>query len=151
MIGYELKHDIVTVTKGNEKAIKEGVTAMKEWADPERIKFSTDKNELLEELKKYKSYVRDEGKTYEVEEWWVEENTYDENGEFVEGTDFWKFSEMGFTIYDEDFKPVYASKDFDTIIKLIKQVEYEGYHYYWDNGLTEYTQNNIISNLLEEM
>ena len=94
MKGYELRRNSVEIKKSEAKKIKAGITAMQEWGDPELIKFSYNKEELLEELKKHKTIVREINGGYEVEEWWVEENEYNEDGEFLEGSNFLEFSEM---------------------------------------------------------
>ncbi len=66
--------------------------------DPELIKSFDNKDEAIEELKKYKSDIRELkgnlGTYYEVTEYYIVENTYDEDGDFVEGGDVWEFTEM---------------------------------------------------------
>lgn len=62
------------------------------------------KNELLN----YKSNIRElsgnYGKYYLVEEYYIEENIYDEDGELLEGEGIWEFSKINIELVE---KPSY--------------------------------------------
>lgn len=62
------------------------------------IKPFENKEDALRELKKYQSEIRtiygNAGKGYSVTEYYVEENEYDEDGEWIGGGDVWEFSKM---------------------------------------------------------
>lgn len=72
----------------------EGCTADRNDTNPEVIKTFDDKGEALEELKNYKTSVTDFRSYYLVEEYYVEEQEQDEDGEFVEGGDIWDYSKL---------------------------------------------------------
>ena len=66
--------------------------------EPELIGSFEDKEEALAELRKYESDIRTFrtaiGTMYLVTEFYVEENTYDDDGDFIEGGDIWDYSQM---------------------------------------------------------
>lgn len=90
---YELKSATAEIRKWNQ--IKEGCTL--DDSEPQLIKSFDDKEEALEELKKYETSVRALsdaiGTYYLVEEYYVEENEYDEEG-WISGGDVWAFSNL---------------------------------------------------------
>lgn len=105
MIKYELKRNEREVKYKDRKEIEPGCTLAQADQEPEVIKEFTDKEEALEALKDYQSeVVKYEGvcgSIYKVTEYYVEENEYDEDGEFVEGGDVWDYSTMDFDPTDE--------------------------------------------------
>lgn len=88
----------------NKHEIKRGCTLEQDNQEPEIIQPFADKEEALEELKKYKSEViklsGGAGTYYSVTEYYVEENEYDEDGEWISGGDVWEFAEMEFVRYN---------------------------------------------------
>ena len=72
----------------------EGCTLDKVDNYPEVIKTFDNKDEALEELKKYNTQVTDYRNYLLVEEYYVEEQEQDEDGEFVEGGDIWEYSKL---------------------------------------------------------
>ena len=58
----------------------------------------TDKDDALKELQKYiskiNSFETSNGTCYSVEEYYVEENEYNEDDEWISGGDIWGFSNM---------------------------------------------------------
>lgn len=94
---YELMKNDIEINRRDKDRIAPGCTLDQGDCDPELIKSFDSKEEALEELKKYKSDIRELkgrlGTYYQVTEYYVEENTYDEDG-FVEGGGIWEFSEM---------------------------------------------------------
>lgn len=77
------------------KKVYEGCTVDERDIEPTEIKTFDSKDEALEELKKYDSSVRDYGRYYLVEEYYVEEQERDENGEVIEdGFGIWGYSKL---------------------------------------------------------
>ena len=61
------------------------------------LKTFDKKEDALDALKDFKStfYERDsDGRYYEVTEYYVEENEYDDEGEWISGGDIWKFADF---------------------------------------------------------
>ena len=81
----------------NECEVKkyyEGCTTDRCDTNPEVIKTFDNKDEALEELKKYNTQVTDYRSYLLVEEYYVEEQEQDEDGEFVDGGDIWEYSKL---------------------------------------------------------
>lgn len=94
---YVLKKDSIEVKYKDRKEIAPGVVLSSDNQEPETIKLFDNKEDALKELQKYKSSIAKHtynGTIYVVEEYYVEENTYDEDGEWLEGGDVWEFSQM---------------------------------------------------------
>ena len=76
--------------------IKEGCTMG--YQEPETIKSFDTLEDAKEELKKYQTSIRElsnHGMAYfEIEEYMVEENEYDEDGEWIAGGDIWAITPM---------------------------------------------------------
>ena len=95
---YELKKNTREMSFKERKEICEGCTLDQRDMEPELIGSFEDKEEALAELRKYESDVRTfrtaVGTMYLVTEFYVEENIYDEDGDFVEGGDILDYSKM---------------------------------------------------------
>ena len=95
---FELMKNTIEINWKDKAKITEGCTLDQGDCDPELIKSFDNKDEALEELKNYKSDIRELkgnlGTYFEVTEYYIVENTYDEDGDFVEGGDVWEFSQM---------------------------------------------------------
>lgn len=102
MMRYELRKNTIEIRWKNRDKIMAGCTLEKDDSNPEIIEIFEDKEMDLQELKKYKSEVVElsggAGIYYSVTEYYIEENEYDEDGEWVSGGDIWDFSEMDFKI-----------------------------------------------------
>jgi hypothetical protein len=100
MIQYNLVEESVEIKFSEREKIKTGCTTNQPGDRyPKIIKKFTEKEEALDELKKYKSTVRGDLQNhgisyYLVTEYYVEEIEVDEDGEFVDGGGIWEFSEM---------------------------------------------------------
>lgn len=98
MIKFELKENSREVKYKERFEIAEGCTQFQESSEPVLIKTFDTKEEALEELKNYKSSIREfsanTGTCYEVTEYYVEEAEYDEDGDWIAGGDIWGFSKM---------------------------------------------------------
>ena len=81
----------------NECEVKkycEGCTTDRDDTNPEPLKTFESKNEALKELKNYKTSVTDFKSYCLVEEYYVEEQIQNEDGEFVDGGDIWDYSKL---------------------------------------------------------
>lgn len=94
---YELFKNDIEISLRDKDRIVEGCTLDQGDCDPELIRSFDNKEEALSELQNYKSDIRELkgnlGTYYQVTEYYVQENTYDEDG-FVEGGDVWEFTKM---------------------------------------------------------
>lgn len=109
MVKYELKKDSIEVRYKDRKEIKPGIVLTADNREPELIKTFDNKEEALEELGKYKSSITEytyNGTLYVVEEYYIEENTYDDDDEdeWLSGGDIWSFSKMEIELVE---KPSY--------------------------------------------
>lgn len=109
MVKYELKKDSIEVKYKDRKEIKPGIVLTSDNQEPELVKAFDNKEDALEELRKYKSSIIKHtynGTIFVVEEYYVEENTYDDEDEeeWVSGGDVWEFSKMEIELVE---KPSY--------------------------------------------
>jgi len=103
MTRYELMKNTRMIRYADRLEIKPGCTVDQVDQDPELIASFEPKADALAELGKYKSSVSKSGRLFEVVEYYVEENQYDEDGEFVSGGDIWEFSKMEITVVNESY------------------------------------------------
>lgn len=119
---FEIRKNVAEVRKKSE--IKIGVTLAQDFQEPEVLESFDTKEEALEALKEYKSsYERMDGyhaPYYIVEEVYVEENIYDEDGEWIEGGDVWEFAEDEWTprIKSERMKAGLTQQEFATMFEI---------------------------------
>ena len=95
---FELRKNSIEVSWKNRKTIKEGITTTQDDQYPEIVKSFDNLEDAKNELQKYKSNIRElsggAGKYYLIEEYYIEENTYDKDGEWLEGGDILEFSKI---------------------------------------------------------
>ena len=95
---YELKKNTKEIIYKNRKEISEGCTT--DAPEPEVINSFEKKDDALRELKNFKSEVQrlsgPAGTYFSVTEYCVEENEYDEDGEWIGGGDIWEISKLPF-------------------------------------------------------
>ena len=95
---FELRKNSIEVSWKNRKTIKEGITTTQDDQYPEIVSSFDNLEDAKNELQKYKSNIRElsggAGKYYLIEEYYIEENTYDKDGEWLEGGDIWEFSKI---------------------------------------------------------
>lgn len=110
---YELKWDSVAVNYSDRYKIKAGVTLdLGIDSAPELIYSFDSKDNALKMLKKYKTKFCSRPDGYLVEEYWVEMNEYDEDGELTScWSEFIEFSEMVIEVYDRELAKVVAIFD----------------------------------------
>ena len=82
----------------DKRDIRQGITLEQFDSYPFVMESFTNKEEAFKALEKYKSaYIRlssARGTYYVVIEYYVEENTYSDEGEWLTGGDVWKFAEF---------------------------------------------------------
>jgi hypothetical protein len=104
----------------NRKSIKEGCTTE---GEPELIKSFDTLEEAKEELRKFQTSIRklSNGSLsyFEIEEYMVEENDYDEDGEWESGGDIWEITKMHIEVNE---KPSY-----ETVATFDNYAEAENY------------------------
>ena len=104
----------------NRKSIKEGCTTD---GEPELIKSFDTLEEAKEELRKFQTSIRklSNGSLsyFEIEEYMVEENDYDEDGEWESGGDIWEITKMHIEVNE---KPSY-----ETVATFDNYAEAENY------------------------
>lgn len=93
---YELRRNTVAINKKED--IKPGCTLNIDERFALNILKTFDKKEdALDALKDFNStfYERDsDGRCYVVTEYYIEENEYDDEGEWISGGDIWKFADF---------------------------------------------------------
>lgn len=107
-IKYELRKNTMELPVRDVYDLDEGVTLDQQNQEPEIIKTFDDEYDALEALKGYKSFARyTDGFVrgfFEVEEYYVEENAYDYNGDLIFGGDVSKFAESNFDEVIADYE-----------------------------------------------
>lgn len=98
MTKFEIKENTREISYENRTEIKAGCTLRQNNQEPIMIKSYDSKEQALEVLKEYKTDIRElsgtAGTYYSITEYYVEENEYDKDGEWVSGGDIWEFSKM---------------------------------------------------------
>lgn len=82
---FEIVKTTAEISWKERNEIKEGCTMYD--VDPEKIASFGTKEEAEKELKKYKTDVCASGSLFTVEEFSIQENEYDEDGEWIGGGD----------------------------------------------------------------
>ena len=97
---YELKKCSAEFTWKERKEIKEGCTMYD--VEPEKLGEFETLEKAEEELAKYKTEISDSGGLFSVTEYMIQENEYDEDGEWIDGGDVWSFSKMEIGVVDKE-------------------------------------------------
>ena len=97
---FEIVKTTAEISWKERNEIKEGCTMYD--VDPEKIASFGTKEEAEKELKKYKTDVCASGSLFTVEEFSIQENEYDEDGEWIGGGDIWKFTPMEIFVVDKE-------------------------------------------------
>jgi hypothetical protein len=101
---YELLKDSIEVSWKNRKMIREGVTFDGADRNPEKVASFDDLDQARLELQKYESSITELssplGKCFRVEEYFIEENHYDDEGEWEGGGDVWGYSKMSIQLVE---------------------------------------------------
>lgn len=95
---YELKENTREIKYADRKEIQEGCTLNQDFCEPTVVKSFLDKKEALDALKEYETSISEvhagRNSYFKVVEYYVEENVYDSEGEWIGGGDVWGFSHM---------------------------------------------------------
>lgn len=123
MVKYELIRRSKEFTYKTRNEIKSGCTMYD--SDPEKLKSFDELKEAKTELEKYKTEIQHSGNIYTVTEYMIEQNEYDDDGEWVNGGDVWEISTMQIEIVDRETREQIAEKDnYEDAEKAAE--EYEG-------------------------
>lgn len=128
---YEIRKSSIEVSWKKRKEIKEGIILTSEERESEVVVSLDTLEEAKTKLQKYKSSIKElsggAGTYYLVEEFFIEENSYDEDGEWVEGGDIWEFSKMTIELVE---KPSYGTlATFDNMEDAENaKADYDGEH-----------------------
>lgn len=98
MTKYEIFKNEITFPIREKNKIKLGCTLLSDNQFPEKLEEYIDLDSAKKELSKYVSSIEQEGTTtgtrYRVTEYYIEENAYNEDGEWISGGDIWGFSKF---------------------------------------------------------
>jgi hypothetical protein len=93
---FEIRKNTAEYSFRKRKNIHTGCTTEQQDQYPEVVEDFDGLEEAKEALKKYNSDIRktsgNVGTLYEVTEYYIEENVYDEDGEWISGGDIWEFA-----------------------------------------------------------
>lgn len=125
---YEVRRNSIEIPWKKRREIKEGITTMSDFQAPEIIESFDNLEEAQAALQKYSSSIAEmsgaTGTYYSVTEYYIEENTYDEDGEWLEGGDVWEVSKLSFSLIE---KPSYNTlATFDNMEDAVKA--YDNYN-----------------------
>lgn len=126
---YEVKENTIEVNYKNRKSIKAGVSLESENQEPVTIVSCETLEEAQEELKKLKTDIKENHYNttfYTVTEYYIEENEYDEDGDWVTGGDIYDFSEMNIDVVEcETRKHLGTFHDFESALKFAETCDCE--------------------------
>lgn len=95
---YEIKKGEVEFKAKEVETVEAGMITSRECFESDLIETFSTLEEAKEELKKYKSTAENmgmmNGRIILAKEYFIEENTYDEDGEWVDGGDILEFAEL---------------------------------------------------------
>lgn len=152
---FEIIQNYKEINWRNKHEIEEGCTTKQDNQQAKILKSFDNKNEALQELWKYRTdiaeYSGSAGTYYAITEYYVEENIYNKDGEWVEGGDIWEYSKMpslekkyvetrivphhsGFGMYQvEEYGEAFDKED---ILDAIAE-QYDEYYILGENELPE--------------
>lgn len=130
---YEIVKNNIEIGFKERKSIKQGITVSQDNYE-EEIKGSYEKAEdALLELQNYKTEIRKTGNAYNVTEYYVQENKYDEEGElmeydeegnFIENGNILEFSKMEISVIEKPSYSVVGTFDnFEDAMKKNDEIE----------------------------
>ena len=104
-IRFEIKKNNIEISYKNRMNIKPGCTLDNIDSDPEIVESFDTKEAAIEALKKYSTDISAFslcGTVFNVTEYYVEENEYDEDGDVVICNGVWEESKMEILLVDND-------------------------------------------------
>lgn len=103
---FEIVKENIEIKYKDRKNLRIGCTQDNMNSDPEVVKSFETSEEAMKELKKYETSINmfssAIGSMYDVTEYYVQENNYDEDGEPEQLGDILEFTEMKINLEDED-------------------------------------------------
>lgn len=103
---YEIMKNSAEFNWKHRKEITTGCTM--DDVEPEKIGEFEELEEAEEELKKHKTEISESGGLFSVTEYMIQENEYDEDGEWISGGDVWAFSKMEICVVDRETRNLIA-------------------------------------------
>lgn len=103
---YEIMKNSAEFNWKHRKKITTGCTM--DDVEPEKIGEFEELEEAEEELKKHKTEISESGGLFSVTEYMIQENEYDEDGEWISGGDVWAFSKMEICVVDRETRNLIA-------------------------------------------
>lgn len=104
-IKFEIKKDNIEIAYKDRMNIKPGCTLDNLNSDSEIIESFDTKEDAIEALKKYttdiSTFLSANGTVFDVTEYYVEGNEYDEEGHIIACNGVWEESKMEITLVDE--------------------------------------------------
>ena len=94
---FEIIKNNIEISHKNRVNVKEGCSLEQDNQDPKIIKSFVNKDDALLELQNYTTEITELSGAftyYNVTEYYVEENVYDEDNEWLSGGDVWGFSKI---------------------------------------------------------
>jgi hypothetical protein len=126
---YEVKESTIEVNYKNRKNIKAGVSLESENQEPTIIASFDTLKEAQKKLKELKTDIKENhynGTFYNVTEYYIEENEYDEDGDWLTGGDIYDFSEMNINVVEgETRKDLGTFHDFESALKFAETCDCE--------------------------
>lgn len=130
MLKYELRKNTREIRYKDKAEIKEGCTLNQDDMYPEIINSFDSREEALERLKDYKTEISDyhlaTGTYYSVTEYYVEENEYNEEGEWLSGGNIYDFSKIKIGLIEKtSYKALGIYDNFSDAMKAYNECEEE--------------------------
>lgn len=126
---YEVKESTIEVNYKNRKNIKAGVSLESENQEPTIIASFDTLKEAQKKLKELKTDIKENhynGTFYNVTEYYIEGNEYDEDGDWLTGGDIYDFSEMNINVVEgETRKDLGTFHDFESALKFAETCDCE--------------------------
>lgn len=131
MQAFTVKFDIVKnsveVSFKERKSIREGISVSRDDYTEEVEKSFKNAEDALLELQNHKTEIKEGGGVYDVEEYYVQENKYDMDGELLENGDILQFSKMEISVVEQPtYNTVGVFDNFEDAIKKCNELE-EGF------------------------
>lgn len=101
MTKFDLKENSIEVSRKDRKSIKEGIALCAIDTDPLTIASFDSLDDAKKELKKYKSCITELSGSYLIEEYYIEENIYDEDGDWLDFCEIHECSKMVIELVEE--------------------------------------------------
>lgn len=126
---FEAINSTYEVGYKDRKKIKPGACLDMEVPDPVTVARYDTLEEAQAKLKEFKTDIKENhynGTYYNVTEYYIEENEYDEDGDWLTGGDIYDFSEMNINVVEcETRKDLGTFHDFESALKFAETCDCE--------------------------